>query len=94
MTDGALKSYDGPSLEDNSLDDQKKISALVDYMHTELMKKSMMADYTDEAAPLGDEFDDFIEEGRKMLAISHSRVCEGADEVAVSETVWPLSLNF
>ena len=89
VTDGALKSYDGPSLEDNSLDDQKKISALVDYMHTELMKKSMMADYTDEAAPLGDEFDDFIEEGRKMLAISHSRVCEGADEVAVSETVWP-----
>ena len=70
VTDGALKSYDGPSLEDNSLDDQKKISALVDYMHTELMKKSMMADYTDEAAPLGDEFDDFIEEGRKMLAIS------------------------
>ena len=48
-------------------------------MHTELMKKSMMADYTDEAAPLGDEFDDFIEEGRKMLAISHSRVCGGSD---------------
>ena len=47
------------------------------------------ADYTDEAAPLGDEFDDFIEEGRKMLAISHSRVCGGSDEVAVSETVWP-----
>ena len=43
----------------------------------------------DEAAPLGDEFDDFIEEGRKMLAISHSRVCGGSDEVAVSETVWP-----
>ena len=51
-------------------------------MHTELMKKSMMADYTDEAAPRGDEFDDFIEEGRKMLAISHSRVCGGRDEVA------------
>ena len=89
VSDGALKSYAGDALPDNSLDDQKKISALVDYMHTELMKKSMMADYTDEAAPLGDEFDDFIEEGRKMLAISHSRVCEGADEVAVSETVWP-----
>ena len=43
VTDGALTKYDGPSLEDNSLDDQKKISALVDYMHTELMKKSMMA---------------------------------------------------
>ena len=89
VTDGALKSYAGEPLGDNSLDDQKKISALVDYMHTELMKKSMMADYTDEAAPLGDEFDDFIEEGRKMLAISHSRVCGGSDEVAVSETVWP-----
>ena len=89
VTDGALKSYAGDALPDNSLDDQKKISALVDYMHTELMKKSMMADYTDEAAPLGDEFDDFIEEGRKMLAISHSRVCGGADEVQVSETVWP-----
>ena len=89
VTDGALKSYAGDALPDNSLDDQKKISALVDYMHTELMKKSMMADYTDEAAPLGDEFDDFIEEGRKMLAISHSRVCGGSDEVAVSETVWP-----
>ena len=89
VTDGALKSYAGDALPDNSLDDQKKISALVDYMHTELMKKSMMADYTDEAAPLGDEFDDFIEEGRKMLAISHSRVCGGSDEVQVSETVWP-----
>ena len=43
VTDGKLNAYDGPSLEDNSLDDQKKISALVDYMHTELMKKSMMA---------------------------------------------------
>ena len=70
VSDGALKSYAGDALPDNSLDDQKKISALVDYMHTELMKKSMMADYTDEAAPLGDEFDDFIEEGRKMLATS------------------------
>ena len=89
VSDGALKSYAGDALPDNSLDDQKKISALVDYMHTELMKKSMMADYTDEAAPLGDEFDDFIEEGRKMLAISHSRVCGGSDEVQVSETVWP-----
>ena len=43
VTDGALKSYAGDALPDNSLDDQKKISALVDYMHTELMKKSMMA---------------------------------------------------
>ena len=36
------------------------------------MKKSMMADYTDEAAPLGDEFDDFIEEEEDAGHISFS----------------------
>ena len=61
---------------------------MVDFLHTELMKKSVMADYVEEEAPLGDEFDDFIEEGRKLLAISHSRVASGGDEAAVAGTVW------
>ena len=89
VSDGALKSYAGAALPDNTLEDQTKISALVDFMHTTLMSKSTQADFVEEGAPLGDEFDDFVEEGRKMLAISHSRVCAGADEMSVSETVWP-----
>jgi hypothetical protein len=88
VVDGVLKNYEGNSLPGNSLDDQKKISAFVDFMHTQLMTKSMMADYMEEDAPVGNECDDFIEEGRKMLAISHSRVASGADEATVSKTVW------
>ena len=85
---GALKQYSGDKLGDASIEDQTTLSAVVDFLHTELMKKSVMADYVEEEAPLGDEFDDFIEEGRKLLAISHSRVASGGDEAAVAGTVW------
>ena len=61
--------------------------ALVDYM-PELMKKSMMADYTDEAAARSAMNSTTSSKGRKMLAIFSS--LWGSDECGL-ETVWPAS---
>ena len=86
--EGCLTERPNPKPEAQELEEQTQISLLVDYLHSELMKLSPMADYEPEDAPLGDTMDDFIDEGRKMLSISQSRVCYGEDEQSVSDGVW------
>ena len=86
--EGCLTERPNPKPEALELEEQTQISLLVDYLHSELMKLSPMADYEPEDAPLGDTMDDFIDEGRKMLSISQSRVCYGEDEQSVSDGVW------
>jgi len=78
-----------PAAPEPTLEEQTQLSALVDYLHTELMKLSPLADYEDKDGNQPDDvFDDFVAEGRKMLSISASRVCHGDDRAAVSGAVW------
>ena len=91
--DGVVASPPGaptaPTAPEPTLEEQTQLSALVDYLHTELMKLSPLADYEDEDGNQPDDvFDDFVAEGRKMLSISASRVCHGDDRRAVSGDVW------
>lgn len=90
--EGVVASAGAPPLDpppEQSVEEQTQMSALVDHLHAELMKLSVLADYEDEEGNQPDDvFDDFVEEGRKMLSISVSRVAHGEDRAAVSGAVW------
>mmetsp|Transcript_10578 Transcript_10578/g.34954 ORF Transcript_10578/g.34954 Transcript_10578/m.34954 type:complete len:259 (+) Transcript_10578:2726-3502(+) len=66
-----------------------KIEELISFLHAQLMLLSPEFDAKDEDEEMtDDDLVEFIDEGRKMLAISRSRVCYGEDADAVAHDVW------
>lgn len=65
--------------------EKQKLGELVNYMHGHLM--TLNVDFDDETST-DDDLKEFIAEGRKMLAITSSRVCYGENADAVAHEVW------
>ncbi|KAJ1462206.1 hypothetical protein M885DRAFT_506348 [Pelagophyceae sp. CCMP2097] len=74
-----------PPLEAQTAPDRAQMAKVVDWLGDRMQNLSPDADDDDEDLEL---YDEFIEEGRKMLAVSATRLVAGATADEVSEDVW------
>ena len=78
-------------LGEQGQEEKEKLAKLVDFLHENLLTLSPDAEEEDdeESETIDAEaFSDFIEEGRKMLSISSSRVVWGETAEALEHEVW------